>query len=143
MEISKRIWIEGLELDDADCFRRWLDELVRNNGRELRRVLIKALQNKEMMELNRLHLDHHYPTDVITFDYSEKGLVVAEIYVCPEVASENAEELGVDGKQELRRLIAHGLLHCMGWDDKDPEQQQEMREAEEEALMSYKANCST
>ncbi len=141
--MSKRILIEGLKLGDQDCVRRWIEELVRMNGRELRRLFIKALENKEMMELNRLHLDHHYSTDVITFDYSEKGFVLAEIFVCPEVALDNAKEQGVDGMQELRRLIAHGLLHCMGWNDKDPEQQKSMREAEEEALRAYEAICST
>ena len=74
--------------------------------------------------LNREHLGHRGATDVIAFRLPLPGLhpshaVLADIYVCPAVARQNAREFGVRVRDELERLVVHGTLHTLGWDHPD------------------------
>jgi len=70
-------------------------------------------------KLNRRYLGHEGPTDVISFGLGrigKKGAVLGDIYVCAEVARENARRQGVSAGEELLRLVIHGTLHVMGRD---------------------------
>jgi probable rRNA maturation factor len=70
-------------------------------------------------ELNRRFLGHHGVTDVISFGLGragKRGAVVGDIYICPEVARENARQQGVSAGEEVLRLVIHGTLHVLGRD---------------------------
>jgi len=71
-----------------------------------------------MARLNRRHLGHRGPTDVITFALGADvhGAVLADIYICPDVARVQAREHGVGVREELARLVVHGTLHACGWE---------------------------
>ena len=73
----------------------------------------------EMSELNRRYLRHHGPTDVISFGLQrtgKRGAVIGDIYICPEVARDNAKRQGVPIAEEVLRLVVHGTLHVLGHD---------------------------
>ena len=84
-------------------------------------------------EINKEHLHHDYPTDIITFEYDrdENGIIDGELIICSEVAEENAEVFGVSVESELLRLIVHGILHLIGYDDTDEEKQKVMKSEED------------
>jgi probable rRNA maturation factor len=70
-------------------------------------------------ELNRRYLKHHGPTDVISFGLGrtgKRGAVVGDIYICPEVARDNAKRQGIPVGEEVLRLVVHGTLHVLGQD---------------------------
>lgn len=70
-------------------------------------------------ELNRRFLGHHGATDVISFSLGraeKRGAVVGDIYVCPEIARENAGRQGISAQEEVLRLVIHGTLHVLGRD---------------------------
>jgi probable rRNA maturation factor len=71
--------------------------------------------------INAKHLKHRGATDVISFGFSrERGApVVADIYIAPAVAKENARRHGVGIREELVRLVVHGVLHVLGYDHPD------------------------
>jgi probable rRNA maturation factor len=72
-----------------------------------------------MSELNRRYLRHHGPTDVITFGLQRSGkrsAVIGDIYICPEIARDNAKRQGVPIAEEVLRLVVHGTLHVLGHD---------------------------
>ena len=72
---------------------------------------------RAMAALNREHLGHRGPTDVITFALGRAGrdgAVVGDIYICPDVARENARRHGVPVREEIARLVVHGVLHALG-----------------------------
>lgn len=74
---------------------------------------------RAMARLNREHLGHAGPTDVISFGFAPSGVgapVVGDIYICPEVARENARAHGSGVREELLRLVVHGTLHVLGHD---------------------------
>ena len=82
-------------------------------------VSITFLDKRAMARLNKQHLEHTGPTDVISFGFSrasDADPVVGDIYICPEVASENAKARREPIRRELTRLVAHGPLHILGYD---------------------------
>ena len=72
--------------------------------------------------LNETHLGRPGPTDVIAFNLSEPKRPLGDIYVCPEVAAKSAEEWGLELREELLRLVIHGLLHVAGHDHPEGEE---------------------
>ncbi len=81
-------------------------------------ISITLVSARAMATLNRTHLDHRGPTDVITFALGPAtgDAVLADIYICPDVARAQAKAYGVGVREEMARLVVHGTLHACGWD---------------------------
>lgn len=79
---------------------------------------ITLITPRAMARLNREHLGHRGATDVITFALGDdgSGVLVADIYICPEVARAQAAHFRVGVREEIARLTVHGVLHACGWD---------------------------
>jgi probable rRNA maturation factor len=79
---------------------------------------------RAMATINRKHLGHRGPTDVITFALGTdpNGVVLADIYICPDVARAQAREHGVGVREEIARLVVHGTLHACGWEHPEGEE---------------------
>lgn len=79
---------------------------------------ITFVSARTMAALNRRHLGHRGPTDVITFALGADptGSVLGDIYICPDVARIQAQQHGVGIREELARLVVHGTLHACGWE---------------------------
>ena len=96
---------------------------------------IVLIGSKEMASLNEDFLGHEGPTDVITFDYSEKRKQLrGEVFVCVEVAKKQAKEFGTTGQSEIVRYIVHGILHLLGHDDLQPVARKKMKREEERVV---------
>ena len=88
-----------------------------------------------MASMNEKFLDHEGPTDVITFDYSEKQKQLhGEVFVCVEVAEKQAKEFGTSRQSEVVRYVVHGILHLMGHDDLRAEARKKMKREEERVV---------
>lgn len=88
-----------------------------------------------LLEINKQALDHDYYTDIITFDYSDdEDFTHSELYISLDRVQENAKQLGQEFKEELHRIIIHGMLHLAGFNDKTPEQIEKMRSMEDHYL---------
>jgi probable rRNA maturation factor len=82
-------------------------------------ISIALLDRRGIARMNVQHLQHHGPTDVISFGFDRatpRDPVVGDVYIAPEVARENARARGVSVREELVRLIVHGTLHVLGHD---------------------------
>jgi probable rRNA maturation factor len=91
-----------------------------------------------LLEMNNLYLGHNYFTDIITFNLAEKGEpVTAEIYISIDRVVENARDLQLTFKEEILRVIFHGVLHLCGYGDKTKSQEKEMRAREDYYLKKY------
>ncbi len=85
-------------------------------------VSIALVDRAAIARLNREHLDHAGPTDVISFGFSRatpRDPVVGDVYIAPQVAAANARARGVGVREEIARLVIHGLLHVLGHDHPD------------------------
>ncbi len=81
---------------------------------------VTLLSSRAIAALNRRHLGHSGPTDVISFGFRDpQGAVIGDVYICPTIASENAKRFGRPVREELLRLVVHGTLHVLGYDHPD------------------------
>jgi rRNA maturation RNase YbeY len=87
-----------------------------------------------LLNINQSYLGHDYYTDIITFPYKQGKIIEGDVFISLDRIKENAIEYHVDEKNELLRVIAHGLLHLIGFNDKTEKESLEMRYAEDEAL---------
>lgn len=90
-----------------------------------------------LLNINREYLNHNYTTDVITFVLEEKPLL-SEIYISIDTASTQSTEYNVSLRNEILRLIAHGALHIVGYDDRTDESREKMRLLEDFYLSKLK-----
>ena len=90
----------------------------------------------EMQTLHYEYLDDASSTDIITFDLglSPEGKRLGALYICPEVAKRFAARYKIPAQQEVHRLLAHGVLHLLGFDDHSPQDKRRMRRAENKFL---------
>ncbi len=87
--------------------------------------------------MNRTYLNHDYFTDIISFDYSNKERLSGELFISIDRIKENAHERNLLFNDEILRVIAHGVLHLMGYKDKTKKEALSMRQAEDAALFIY------
>ena len=90
-----------------------------------------------MLQINLQYLQHDTLTDIITFDYVEGKILTGDIYISTERVKENAAIFGVSFENELLRVLAHGVLHLMGYKDKTDTDAQQMRRMEEFAIQLF------
>ena len=87
-----------------------------------------------LLNINKKYLNHNYYTDVITFDYCEKNKVSGDIFISIDRITENSEKLKTDFNEEMHRVMIHGILHLLGYNDKTIEEKQNIHKKEDEML---------
>lgn len=106
----------GLRTDDGHLKRAALAALDTCSDAPAGEVSITFLPAAEMRALNRAYLGRGAATDVLAFELGDGERLLGDIYICPDVASESAEEHGETLARELARLVVHGVLHVLGHD---------------------------
>ena len=115
--------------------RRWLCAVADSEQRKLGDVNIIFCSDPYLLEINMKYLQHDYYTDIITFDYCEGKTLSGDLFISIDSVRDNAEHFGVRFEDELDRVIVHGLLHLVGYDDHTPEDITEMRSKENYYLL--------
>ncbi|MCP1384287.1 rRNA maturation RNase YbeY [Runella salmonicolor] len=117
--------------------KSWLQSIIKAEGFSLNQLNYIFCSDEYLLNVNRQYLDHDFYTDIITFDNSEEEAVVeGDIFISIDRVKDNAQELNKPFEEELRRVLAHGILHLVGYDDKEDEQEHEMRAKEDFYLTS-------
>ena len=114
--------------------QRWIRAVAADYGFSVGDIHYIFCSDEKELEVNRTFLQHEYYTDVITFDYSTEDVINGDIFISLDTVRSNAEEVGADFKEELMRIIIHGVLHLTGQADKTPETKAEMTRKENLAL---------
>ncbi len=123
------------ELANEAAVTQWLLLLSKAEGADIEALSYIFCNDEYLLEMNQEYLDHDTYTDVITFDYAEEeGIIEGDIFISVERVKENAEQLNVSFDDELHRVMAHGLLHLLGYKDKTEADQQQMRQKEDNCL---------
>lgn len=127
------------KLPQKQATRQWLKQQAEAEGFRIGDLNYIFCSDEHVLQVNRDYLDHDYYTDIITFDQSEEeDLLEGDIFISVDRVVDNAAQLGVAPIQEMRRVLAHGLLHLCGFGDKTPEEEQAMRAKENEWLAVWK-----
>lgn len=123
---------------DKFLFHQLISLLKKDFDFKIESLLINFVTSEYLLNINKEFLRHNYLTDIITFDYSKKMMLFdAELYISLQDASRNAKKYDKSLEQELMRLVIHGVLHLLGYDDKSPKKQVVMKEMENRLTKKY------
>lgn len=128
---------EDFTLKNKQAVREWIANIVIQHGFNLFELNYIFVSDERIFQINAESLDHHYYTDIITFHYHdpESKDLYSDIYISIDSVMENAKNLGIDNWQdELHRVMIHGVLHLLGFDDHSEVDIAEIRKQEENAL---------
>jgi len=117
--------------------KNWLVTIAQQENRKIGNINIVFYNDIQLFELNKQYLNHDTFTDIITFDYSEKRVLHGDICISIERVKENAIKYNCTFEEELRRVMAHGILHLCGYKDKKNDDIKVMKAKEEEDLMLF------
>ena len=109
---------------------RWLKLVAESEIRRLGDISVIFCSDPYILETNLKYLHHDYYTDIITFDYCEGDTLSGDLFISVDTVRENAAFYGVEFADELNRVIVHGILHLIGYDDHSDEDILLMRQKE-------------
>lgn len=110
---------------------RWLKLVAESEIRRIGAVNIIFCSDNYILDVNMKYLQHDYFTDIITFDYCSVNIISGDLFISIDSVRENASYYGTGFKDELDRVIVHGILHLIGYDDHTEQQQKQMRSKED------------
>jgi rRNA maturation RNase YbeY len=105
------------ELKQKMLNNRWLKMVAGSEMRRLGAINIIFCSDNYILDVNMKYLQHDYFTDIITFDYCEKDILSGDLFISIDSVRENAQFYGTEFADELNRVMVHGLLHLIGYDD--------------------------
>ena len=123
--------IPGLKVSGKRQVNAWIKDCVRKEHRKAGTINIILVSDKRLLEINRTYLNHNYYTDIITFNYNQKDVISGDLYISLKRVIENAKEFNISEVNELLRVIIHGVLHLIGYNDKKKNEQGIMRGKED------------
>ena len=110
---------------------QWLKFTAESEIKRIGQVNIIFCSDNYILDINQKYLQHDYFTDIITFDYCEGKTLSGDLFISVDTVRENAIFYGTEFDDELNRVIVHGLLHLVGYDDHSEEDQKTMRSKED------------
>ena len=113
----------------------WIKSVIKKEGAKINSLNYIFCSDDYLREVNIQYLNHKTFTDIITFNYNPtEREIEGEIYISVDRVRENAETFKTDFKIELHRVIIHGVLHLLGFNDKTKTEKSLMREKEDTYL---------
>ncbi len=132
-----QFFYENLPETVSTEYKAWLEDIILSEDKKLGEINYIFCDDEYLLKVNQDYLQHDYYTDIITFDYVKGKTISGEIFVSLQRISDNASTLSKEYEEELRRVLAHGILHLSGYKDKTEEEEQLMRSKEDFYLARY------
>ena len=117
-------------LEKKLVLKRWIKTVVEQYDCKVGDINVILCNDPYILEINQQFLSHDYYTDIITFDYCEGDKLSGDLFISVDTVRENAVEYGTEFSEELNRVMVHGILHLIGYDDHCEEDIAEMRKKE-------------
>ena len=130
-------YIESNELTNSKAISLWLNRVIKEERKQLGELVYVLCKDEYLLKKNIQFLNHNTLTDVITFDYCEDKIVNGDILISIERVEENSKTFEVDYLTELHRVMVHGLLHLLGYKDKNEKDAKTMRQKENYYLNKF------
>ena len=112
-------------------YKLWIENCIENFELETGEISYTFIDDEELLEINKDLLNHDFYTDIITIDQRVGDIVSADIFISIDRIKDNSKELKTDFSEELKRVIIHGLLHIVGFNDHSDKEKTEMRKQED------------
>ena len=131
------VYNTDFRLANKEIFSRWLISVANDEGFLIDTLVFLFVDDKEILEMNKKFLKHDYYTDVITFGDLKDKKISGDIAISIERVLDNSKTYGVEFEDELKRVMAHGLLHIMGYNDKASSDKLVMTKKEKKAIKMF------
>ncbi|MCK0191680.1 rRNA maturation RNase YbeY [Arenibacter sp. F20364] len=124
-------------IQDETKFADWVSRIVVSENRGYGQLDFIFCDDEYLLRINQEYLDHDTYTDIITFPYEDFSGIAGDIFISVDRVRENASDFGVDFDLELKRVMAHGVLHLLGFGDKSEDESLLMRNKEDEKIKLF------
>ncbi|WP_396181379.1 rRNA maturation RNase YbeY [Flavobacterium sp.] len=124
-------------LDHQEHFASWIETIIASENKTLGEISYVFCDDDYLHAINMQYLNHDTLTDIISFDYSEGDIISGDIFISIERVKDNATDFKVSFEDELKRVLAHGVLHYCGYKDKSDADAALMRNKEEEKIKLF------
>lgn len=131
------VYNTDFELSNKECVSDWVLRVVGSHGYKVEEIVYAFFNDDDLKTLNIRFLNNDYYTDVISFNETVDQVVSGNIAISIDRVKENAILNGVDFEEELRRVMIHGVLHFIGFNDKTSVEKKEIRKQEALALSMF------
>ena len=124
-------------LEQEEVYASWIETIVESENKILGEISYIFCDDEYLHSINMQYLNHDTLTDIISFDYSDGDVISGDIFVSIERVEDNAKDFKVSFGEELKRVLAHGVLHYCGYKDKSDDDALLMRSKEEEKIKLF------
>ena len=131
------VYNTNFRIENHKVFSRWLVEVAAAENCLIHDLVFLFVSDQELLAMNKKHLKHNYFTDVITFGELEGDKISGNIAISVDRVLDNSKTYGVRFDEELKRVMAHGLLHIIGYNDKTKKEKLTMSQKETDALKMF------
>lgn len=121
------------QIGNEEILQEWLTGVIVTEQKELEEINYIFCSDEYLLKVNQDYLDHDYYTDIITFPYRYQP-IKSDIFISVDRVIDNAQKHDSTTSQELHRVMVHGLLHMLGYDDHSDEDVKQMRQKEDHYL---------
>lgn len=121
-------------IKNKNNLKSWLKDLILQEKAKPGQINIIFTSDRKLLDLNRKFLSSENLTDIVTFDYNENQGISGDLFISIQRVKENAKIFGVSFQHELKRVMAHGILHLLGYKDGDEKEKVRMRKMEDQYL---------
>ncbi|MEZ7884621.1 MAG: rRNA maturation RNase YbeY [Bacteroidales bacterium] len=125
------LYEKEFEQIDGKLITIWLKSVVKNENKSIGKISVIYVDDNYLLDINIKYLKHNYFTDIITFNYNQGLNISGDLYISIDTIKSNAEFYDTNFKNELLRVIVHGVLHLLGYNDCEESEKIVMRERED------------
>lgn len=127
----------GFKVEEEKAWKEWIESAVKKEGFETGDINYIFCDDEYLLKMNNDYLEHDYYTDVIGFQYSSGKKISGDIFISVDRVKENAVINQIGFEKELARVMIHGILHFMEYDDNTDEASDQMKKAEDKHLAFF------
>ena len=127
-------YLNDFLLEEESGYSDWINRIFKMEGAVLDQLDYVFCSDDYLFKVNVEYLNHNTYTDIITFDYSVDERITGDIFISIDRVRENAMAFDVEFISELRRVMSHGVLHLLGYNDKSDEERDIMRSMENKMI---------
>lgn len=124
-------------LENEQAYNDWLSAVIVSEKKNEGEINYIFCDDEYLHKINVEYLDHDTLTDIISFDYTVGNEISGDIFVSVERVEDNAKDFNVSFDEELKRVLAHGILHYCGYKDKTDQDAELMRSKEDEKISMF------
>lgn len=120
-----------LKIENLSALTQWIKNSIESENKQLGSINYIFCSDQYLLKMNQDYLDHDTFTDIITFNYVEENIISGDLFISIERVKENSLTMELPFIVELKRVMIHGVLHLMGYDDKTPSETAQIRAKED------------